>query len=302
MWSSATASHWGRGPRALEWLASLEAVQTGAVLDCAGGVIFVLEFAIEFFLSELNSAPLLLGLTLVAFIAGFVSSIAGAGGLIVLPVLLWAGVPPLNALATNKFQSVFGTLSSTLNFFRKGHLDLKPLRPALAYALVGSCLGTTLVQRLDPRLLESLLPYLLLVLAIYFAFSPRIADEDSSPRVSQKVFNPLVGGGMGFYGGFFGPGMGSFYAVAFAALRGFNMRKATASTKPLVLVTNTTAMVIFIAGGHLWWGLAIAMAVAAFIGARLGSNLVITRGTALVRPAIVLATMAIAVKLVWFGR
>lgn len=240
---------------------------------------------------------LLVGLMVVAFLAGFISSIAGAGGMIVLPFLLWAGVPPINALATNKFQSVFGTLSSTLNFFRKGYLDLRPLRPALVYALIGSCVGTTLVQRMNPQLLESLMPYLLIVLALYFSFSPRIADQDSTPRLSQRAFNPLVGGGIGLYGGFFGPGMGSFFAVAFAGLRGFNMRRATANTKPLVLMTNTTSMVIFMLGGHLWWGLALVMAVAQVAGARLGSNLVISRGTALVKPVIVLATLAIAVKL-----
>lgn len=217
--------------------------------------------------------------------------------MIVLPFLLWAGLPPVNALATNKFQSVFGTLSSAINFFRKGHLDLKPLLPAIVYAFIGACLGTLLVQRLPPQYLEALIPYLLILLAVYFIFSPRITDEDSTARISEKVFNPLVGGGIGVYGGFFGPGMGSFYAVAFASLRGFNMRKATANTKPLVLITNTTSMVIFMLGGHVLWSLAIVMAIAQFIGARLGSNLVISRGAALVKPVIIIVTLAIAIKL-----
>lgn len=236
-------------------------------------------------------------LTIVAFAAGFISSIAGAGGMITLPALLWAGIPPLDALGTNKFQSVFGTLSSTLNFFQKGHLDFRPLWSGLLAAIGGSCLGTWSVTRLGGEQLQTLLPILLIVISLYFAFSPRIADIDTTPRMANGWFNLLIGGGIGFYGGFFGPGMGSFYALAFAALLGYNMRKATAHTKPLVLATNATSMVIFMVGGHLLWSLALCMSAAQFVGARLGSNLVIVRGAALVKPVIIAATLLVAIKL-----
>ena len=129
-------------------------------------------------------------------------------------------------------------------------------------------------------------------------FSPTIKDDDSIAKMSMKTFSPIVGGGIGLYGGFFGPGMGSFFAIAFASLQGFNMRKATAYTKPLVLIVNSTSMVIFIWGGHVIWGLALAMAAAQVVGARLGSNLVIQRGTALIKPMIVIMTLLIAVKLI----
>nr|WP_277611160.1 TSUP family transporter [Microbulbifer celer] len=236
-------------------------------------------------------------LTAVAFAAGFISSIAGAGGMITLPALLWAGIPPLDALGTNKFQSVFGTLSSTLNFFRKGHLDFRPLWPGLLAAAIGSAVGTWSVTRLGGEQLRTLLPILLIAIALYFAFSPSISDLDRKPRMGNGSFNVFIGGGIGLYGGFFGPGMGSFYALAFAALLGYNMRRATAHTKPLVLATNTTSMLLFMAGGHLLWGLAICMSVAQFVGARLGSNLVIARGVGLVRPVIIVATLLVAVKL-----
>jgi uncharacterized membrane protein YfcA len=242
-----------------------------------------------------------MGLIGVAFIAGFISSIAGAGGAIVLPVLLWAGLPPLNALATNKFQSVFGTLSSTINFLRKGYIDLHALLPALCYAFVGSVIGTYLVQQISTDYLSLMMPYLLIVLALYMLLSPTLNDEDLPPKMSDNIFAPVIGGGIGLYGGFFGPGMGSFFAVAFASLRGFNMRKATAFTKPLVLIVNTTSMVIFFWGGHIVWSLAIAMAVSQVVGARLGSNLVIHRGTALIKPVIVVMTLSIALKLLYEG-
>ncbi len=239
-------------------------------------------------------------LVLVAFMAGFVSAIAGAGGLIVLPVLLAVGLPPLNALATNKFQSVFGTLSSALNFLRKGHIDLASMRASLCYAFIGATAGTLFVQQIDTDRLERILPYLLIVLAGYIACSPRMSNEDRQPRWSAKRFDPTIAGGVGFYGGFLGPGMGTFFAVAFSSLRGYNLRRATAHTKPLVLITNTTSLVIFILAGQVIWGLAAAMAAAQFVGARLGSQLVITRGASLVQPALVVVTLALALKLLLF--
>ncbi|WP_237060851.1 TSUP family transporter [Microbulbifer sediminum] len=246
--------------------------------------------------SELSLVTYLI-LSAVAFAAGFISSIAGAGGMITLPALLWAGIPPLDALGTNKFQSVFGTLSSAINYFQKGHLDLRPLWPGLFAAIGGAALGTWSVTRLGGEQLQVLLPILLIAIAVYFAFSPRIADVDSQPRMRNGTFNLFVGGGIGFYGGFFGPGMGSFYALAFAALLGYNMRRATAHTKPLVLATNATSMVIFMAGGHLLLWLALCMSAAQAVGARLGSNLVVARGAQLVRPVIILATIAVAARL-----
>ncbi|WP_226876986.1 TSUP family transporter [Microbulbifer hainanensis] len=239
----------------------------------------------------------LLALTAVAFAAGFISAIAGGGGIITLPALLWAGVPPLDALGTNKFQSVFGTASSTLNFFQKGHLDFRPLWSGLVAAACGSALGTWTVTRLVGEQLDTLLPLLLIAIALYFTFSPRISDLDTKPRMGNGAFNLVVGGSVGFYGGFFGPGMGSIYALAFAALLGYNMRRATAHTKPLVLATNITSMVIFMVGGHLLPWLAVCMSGAQFFGARLGSNLVIARGAVVIKPVIILATIAAAIKL-----
>ncbi|AWF79888.1 hypothetical protein BTJ40_03140 [Microbulbifer sp. A4B17] len=236
-------------------------------------------------------------LTAIAFTAGFVSAIAGGGGIITLPALLWAGIPPLDALGTNKFQSVFGTLSSTINFLQKGQLNLRPIWPGLIAAVIGSCLGTLTVASLGEAGLDIILPVLLIAIALYFVLSPRISDIDSKPRISNFAFNLIVGGGLGYYGGFFGPGMGSICAAAFAALLGYNMRAATASTKPIVLATNVTSMLIFIAGGHIFLLLAVAMSFAQVGGARLGSNLVIARGASIIKPVIIIATIAVAIKL-----
>ncbi|HAZ95632.1 MAG TPA: hypothetical protein DCW94_08110 [Porticoccaceae bacterium] len=236
----------------------------------------------------------------VAFFAGLISSIAGSGGILTLPALLWAGLPPLNALATNKVQSSLGTLSSAWNFFRKGHLDIKPLYSAVAMAVLGSVAGTFLVQSLDGATLTKLIPFLLLTIALYFLFSPKVSETDHPQKVSQRWFACTAALGMGFYGGFFGPGMGSIMPFLFVWLLGHNLVKATAETKLMILAVNGTSALIFVFSGYVLWQLAIGMSVAQVIGARLGSNLVMKRGAGFVQPIITVITLLMALKLLFF--
>ena len=235
-----------------------------------------------------------------AFFAGFISSIAGAGGMLTLPALLWAGLPPLNALATNKVQSSLGTLSSTWNFFRRGHLTIKPLGLSVTLAILGSIAGTWLVQRLTGDVLTRLIPVLLLVIAIYFLVSPMIDDSRRRAKISQRWFACTAALAMGFYGGFFGPGMGSILPFLFVWLLGHNLVRATAETKLMILAVNGTSAIIFATAGLVLWPLAIAMSVAQAIGARLGSNLVMERGAVFVQPIIIGVTMLLSIKLLFF--
>lgn len=239
-------------------------------------------------------------LTLVALVAGYISSIAGAGGLLTLPLLLWTGLPPINALATNKVQSALGTLSSTWNFFRKGHLGLRALWPSIVLTLIGSVAGTLVVQRVGNEVLIRLIPVLLMVIAGYFLLSPRVSGESSRARISRWTFAALVALPMGFYGGFFGPGMGSVFPFLFVWLCGYSLPKATAQTKMMVLTINGASAVLFISAGQVLWDLAILMSAAQMIGARMGSNAVMRRGAGFVQPVIVAVTLAMATKLlIW---
>lgn len=245
----------------------------------------------------LNTQIMLVG---VAFFAGLISSIAGSGGILTLPALLWAGLPPLNALATNKVQSSLGTLSSAWNFFSKGHLDIKPLLGSVLMAILGSVAGTFLVQSLDGATLTKLIPFLLLAIALYFLLSPKVSEADHPQKISQRWFACTAALGMGFYGGFFGPGMGSIMPFLFVWLLGHNLVVATAETKLMILAVNGTSALIFVFSGYVIWQLAIAMSVAQVIGARLGSNLVMKRGSGLVQPVITVITVLVALKLLFF--
>ena len=241
---------------------------------------------------------LLLIMFAVAALAGFVDSIAGGGGLITIPALLWAGITPAQALATNKLQGSFGSFSASFSFIRKGHVDPRDMVLAIALTFAGSALGTVLVQMLDPGILMTILPGLLILIALYFLFSPRVGDIDAHQMISKGAFAFTAGFGIGFYDGFFGPGTGSFFSIAFVALLGFNMTKATAHTKVLNFTSNFASLVMFIAGGEVVWVIGLVMAVGALIGAQIGSHMVMKVGARLVCPLLVVTSIAISIKLI----
>tara|TARA_R100001126_G_C4870016_1_gene172456 strand:+ start:489 stop:1364 length:876 start_codon:yes stop_codon:yes gene_type:complete len=254
---------------------------------------------------QFESAQMEFGLDLlvilfaVATLAGFVDAIAGGGGLITIPALLWAGVTPAQALATNKLQGSFGSFSASLNFIRKGHVDPRDMVLAIVLTFAGSALGTVLVQMLDPGILMTILPGLLILIALYFLFSPRVGDIDAHQMIGKATFAFTAGFGIGFYDGFFGPGTGSFFSIAFVALLGFNMTKATAHTKVLNFTSNFASLVMFIAGGEVVWIVGGVMAVGALIGAQIGSHMVMKVGARLVRPLLVVTSIAISIKLIF---
>lgn len=234
-----------------------------------------------------------------ALLAGFVDAIAGGGGLITLPVLLAAGLPPANALATNKLQSSFGSFSATWYFARRGYIDFSTIKPAIVLTFIGSACGTLLVQQINSGALSRLLPFLLIGFALYFLLSPRVGNEDSQRRLGHLAFAATAGLGVGFYDGFFGPGTGSFFAISFVALAGFNLAKATAHSKLLNFTSNLAALIFFALGGKMIWSAGLCMAAGQFVGARLGSRMVVNRGVSLVRPLLVVMSLAMSIKLLW---
>lgn len=245
---------------------------------------------------EIDALTLLL-LAMAGGMAGFVDAIAGGGGLITIPALLATGMPPVSALATNKLQSSFGALTATRTFWRAGLIDLRPMRLAIGLTFIGSAAGALLIQQLDASQLSQLLPYLLICFALYFGFSPRVSDQDSKRRLSMAIFAVTAAPLIGFYDGFFGPGTGSFFAIAFVALAGMNIRRATANTKLLNFTSNIASLLFFILGGHVVWLAGLVMACGQLVGARLGAGMVLSKGSRLVRPLLVITALTISIKL-----
>lgn len=235
-------------------------------------------------------------LCLAAVAAGFVDAIAGGGGLITVPALLAAGIPPVAAIATNKVQSSFGTASATWSYWRAGRINFGILKWPLAATLVGAALGAFAVTVVDTRWLMVLLPVLLIAIALYFLFGPKASDDDSHARLTPLAYS-AVAGGIGFYDGFFGPGTGSFFALSLVTLMGMGLTRATAHTKALNLMSNVVSVVVLAAGGHVLWLLGGSMAVGQVIGGRLGAHSAMRFGPRLIRPLLVIISLGMVAKL-----
>jgi len=234
-----------------------------------------------------------------AIFAGFVDAIAGGGGLITVPALLWTGIPPLNALATNKLQGCFGSGTASYRFWRKGHINLSELLWPVALTFIGAALGTWFVQYIHNDWLNQIIPILLIGVALYFALSPSLKDLDGQQLISIGAFGLTGGLIVGFYVGFFGPGTGSFFFAAIVLLLGWGAKRATGATKLLNFTSNIASLIFFAAGGQVFWVLGLAMGAGQIIGAWLGSHIAIKHGSKLIKPLVVVTSIALSIKLLY---
>lgn len=242
---------------------------------------------------------ILLLLALAAFAAGFIDAIAGGGGLITLPALLLAGLPPVEALATNKLQGTFGVASASHAYWRTGQLDAKALLPAFATTLAGSALGSLAVLSIDAKWLMTVMPLLLIAVALYFLMAPSVSSEPNrKPRMAINVLAPLLGFTIGAYDGFFGPGTGSFFMLGFVALGGLGLITATANTKLLNFASNIASLAVFAASGHVAYVAGLLMAVGQVLGAQLGARMALAHGARIIRPLVIAVALLVAMKLI----
>jgi len=238
-------------------------------------------------------------LFVVALLAGTMDTIAGGGGLLTVPVLMSLGWSPQVALGTNKFQASFGSGSATLHFARAGAIAWRECVWGILFTVVGTVGGTYLVGQLSAEFLQRVIPYLLVAMAVYVLLSPRLGHEVGRARLTPFVFHLLFGLGIGFYDGFFGPGTGSFWALGYMLLLGFEMKRATAHTKVMNFTSNLFSLAVFAAMGCVVVVPGLVMAAGQFLGGRIGTKLVLTRGAKLIRPVFVAVALLLAVKLLF---
>jgi uncharacterized membrane protein YfcA len=238
----------------------------------------------------------ILFLVAIAFVAGAIDALAGGGGLLTIPALMAAGVPPVAALATNKLQSTIGTSSAFLTFLRAGKVDVRLFLIPAAGAFIGSVAGATAVQYIDPSLLAAFVPVLLVAMGLYFLLAPPMSEVDRHARMGRLGLTAVTTG-IGFYDGFFGPGTGSFLTTALVALAGLGLVRAIANTKFLNLATNVAGLSAMIVGGKVLWLLGFGMAAANVAGNQVGARLAIRFGGRGVRPLLVVMSFALTVKL-----
>ena len=245
---------------------------------------------------ELETSTFLL-LALCALLAGFFDAIAGGGGLLTLPALFIAGLDPLTAMATNKFQASSASTSALWAFARRRLIDWRVRWPMALMAFAGGATGALSISLLDRAVLETAVPVLLIAVAGYFAFSPTVDDADRRQRLSLVAFTCLLAPGIGFYDGVFGPGTGSFYMLALTLLLAQPLMQAICTSKLLNAACNLGALSVFMFDGAILWPLALTMAACAIGGAQLGARCALYFGPRLVRPLLIVVCCLMALKL-----
>ncbi len=233
------------------------------------------------------------------FSAGFIDSIAGGGGLITLPVLLGIGLPPHQALGTNKFQSSFGSFTSSYYYIKKGVVDFKDARLGIVFTFIGAAIGVFTVQQVKPGALNYIIPIMLTGIIIYTFLTPKLGELDKKSKLKKMPFYFIFGLALGFYDGFFGPGTGSFWAIAFVTMLGFNLTKATGYTKVMNFTSNIVSFALFTLGGFVVFEAGILMAFGQILGAKTGSSLVIKNGSKFIRPVFITIVILTTLKIIY---
>ncbi|VAW24712.1 Transmembrane protein YfcA [hydrothermal vent metagenome] len=233
----------------------------------------------------------------VGIVAGFVDAVAGGGGLIALPALIMAGLSPIAALATNKFQGVIGTGVAAFTFWRNGKVKLFLIVASVIATFCGAFLGALTVSSIERSQLATIVPFAMILIAIYFIFAPKLGDADRASKLDFVIFGPIFGFAIGFYDGFLGPGTGSFFTIGFVALFGMGVIKATAHTKILNFTSNIAALTLFIPAGDVVWQVALVMGVGQVFGGYLGAKIGIHFGARIIRPLVISVSIIMAIRL-----
>lgn len=245
------------------------------------------------------SAPPALLLALLsgtAFVAGLVDAVAGGGGLFTVPALLAAGLPPGLALATNKGQAAPGALASFVTFFRRGGLDRRRAPLGFAMGFVGSLIGARLLLSMRPEPLRPIVAVLLLFALCLMLFRARIRVR-TTPLSRPRLTLALIALVLGAYDGFFGPGVGSLLIVLFVTLFGDSPLLASGNAKVVNLGSNLAAFLLFAWRAAIVWQVALPMAVANMVGARLGARLALRQGDRFVQVVVTVVVLSVVVKL-----
>ncbi|MGB9615441.1 MAG: TSUP family transporter [Fervidobacterium sp.] len=235
------------------------------------------------------------------FLAGFVDSIAGGGGLISLPAYLFIGLPGHYALGTNKLSSTIGTVFSTFRYAKGRAIVYSVGLPSVVGSLLGSYLGAKLALHISSERLKLILT-LLIPLAAVFVFLGRVREKKNNNNVTlynikTYVISFLIGLSVGTYDGFFGPGTGTFLIILYVSILSLNHVCASGTAKIVNLASNIGALITFIVGGKVLYSLGLPAALFGILGNWLGSGLALKKGSKVIKPIILAVLVILFVKI-----
>jgi len=231
--------------------------------------------------------PTLIYLCPLVFLAGFVDSAAGGGGLISIPAYMLTGMPTHFAFGTNKLSAALGTFVSTGRFLRQGAIDVRTATISAISALIGSAVGSRLILSLDDRALKLFLVISLPCVAILLLLRKDKIHENERAHMSVQrtvVLATVIGLVIGLYDGMIGPGTGTFAAIAFNTFMKYDLKIATGNAKVLNLASNIASVVTFAFAGSVFYVIALPAAVFGIAGNFLGAGFALKKGASFIRP------------------
>lgn len=247
------------------------------------------------------SDPLVLGALLAAaFLAGLVDAIAGGGGLITVPALLTAGMPPHLCLGTNKLAATFGSFTAARTYIKKRLFNPRFWMAAIIATFIGATLGTGLVMMINAEALAQYLPLLILGAGIYMLMPQRKQRFEAKlamqPSKSRSI---ALGSTLGFYDGFFGPGTGAFWTTLAMATFKVDLVQASGIARFMNFVSNAASLLAFIILGSVDFAVGLALGLTLMAGAWIGAHSAIRFGAGFIRPVFILLVLAMAARLAW---
>lgn len=235
-----------------------------------------------------------------AFFAGMVDAIVGGGGLIQVPLLfgLFPEGAPATLFGTNKLSSVWGTAFAAVRYGRRVRIPWRVAGAAAGTAFVASFLGAYGVALVPSDFLRPVVLGLLIAVTAYTLVRKDLGlvRIDAKP-VPLKIARAVgIGGVIGFYDGFFGPGAGTFLVFLFVRFVAMDFLRASATAKIVNVSTNLAALSYFVPNGHVLWAYGLAMAVFNVAGSYWGSHLALRHGSVFVRGAFLFVAIVLTGK------
>ncbi|BAS08246.1 UPF0721 transmembrane protein ORF9 [Arthrobacter sp. Hiyo4] len=234
------------------------------------------------------------------FAAGWVDAVVGGGGLLQLPaMLLVPGITPVQALATNKMGSIFGTATSAVTYYGRVKPDLRTAVPMAVIALAGSFAGAVLAATLPASVFKPIIVVALVVVALFTALKPNVGDLTVLRHDGRThyVVACMIGAVIGFYDGLIGPGTGSFLIIALVSAMGYAFLEASAKAKMVNMATNAGALLFFLPHGSILWGVGLLLGLANMGGGYLGARTAVKQGSRFIRVVFLLVVGALIIKL-----
>ena len=233
----------------------------------------------------------------IGFIAGFIDAIAGGGGMLTVPALLAAGLPPHIALGTNKLAASFGSLTASVAFYRKRLFNPKFWYLSLIATAIGAVTGTLLVSYISTDFLEKILPLLILVTALYTLVSKTVINKSNnlpanSPSLKTKQI--VQGVTLGFYDGVAGPGTGAFWLASSNFLYKINILLSSGLAKSNNFISNLCSLVTFAYLGYVNPLIGVSMGLCIMLGAWFGAHSAIKYGNQFIKPIFISVVVALS--------